>query len=197
VSSHLNDIDLFVSLSEKTTESLKTIYDSLFTAVQRAGYSPRKQNVSIGLRVGAYDVDLVPAKRQDATTLDHSLYRNRVDTWTKTNVARHIQTVSSSGVVNEIRILKLWRNQRRLDFPSFYLELTVIQALAGRKTASLSANVRTVLEYLRDRFANARVEDPANTNNILSDELSSTAKQTIATAAKVSLEAPTWGGIVT
>src|ERR1700754_3773898 len=59
------DIDLFISLANSTPNTLKEIYERLFTSVQQAGYSPKRQDVSINIRVGAYDVDLVPAKRQD------------------------------------------------------------------------------------------------------------------------------------
>src|SRR3546814_4637358 len=39
------DIDLFISLSEDTPETLKAIYDLLFKAVSEAGYRPKRQNV--------------------------------------------------------------------------------------------------------------------------------------------------------
>ena len=99
------------------------------------------------------------------------------------------------GRARETRIIKLWRDQRALDFPSFYLELTVIDALAGRSGA-LSTNVWTVFEYLRDRFINARVVDPANTNNIISDDLNNAERLKIAAAAGVTMQASTWGQIV-
>ena len=45
-------------------------------------------------------------------------------------------------------------SQKRLDFPFLYLELTVINALAGAY-GTLSGNVWTVFQYLADRFPNA------------------------------------------
>ena len=165
------DIDLFISLKEDTRNTLGEIYDSLFEKLRAKQLSPRRQNVSIGVRIRGFEVDLVPAKRQGPFGEDHSLYRNRADTWTKTNVARHIASVAGSGRRNEIRVLKLWRNQKNLDFPSFYLELTAIEALKGGATGRLSTNILRVFEYLRDRFETARVTDPANTNNVLSDEV--------------------------
>lgn len=190
------DIDLFISLHPTTTETLKEIHDSLVTKLTLAGYSVRKQNVSLNIRVGGYDVDLVPAKRQDAYSEDHSLYRRRADSWTKTNVQTHINYVRSHGRISETRILKLWRNQKGLDFPSFYLELTVIDALSGQLFGGVADNVWKTFQYLRDSFSNARVVDPANTNNVLSDELSLSDRQKILNAAKAALLSPTWEGIV-
>jgi tRNA nucleotidyltransferase (CCA-adding enzyme) len=80
------DIDLFVSLKNDTKETLKEIYTMLFNRMKSKGYSPKQQNVSVNVRVGAYDVDLVPAKHQGGSSEDHSLYRRRADTWMQTNV---------------------------------------------------------------------------------------------------------------
>src|SRR5437773_2896318 len=139
------DIDLFISLADQTPATLKEIYERLFEKMTEQGYTPKRQNVSINVKVNGYSVDLVPAKRHDTYSDDHSLYRRKADTWTKTNVIRHINHVKQGGRINETRIVKLWRNQKGLEFPSFYLELTVINALSGQY-GTLSNNVRKVFE---------------------------------------------------
>ena len=160
------------------------------------GYAPKRQNVSLNIKVNGYSVDLVPARRQDIFSGDHSLYRRKADTWTKTNVAKHINYVRQGGRIDETRILKLWRNQKGLDFPSFYLELTVINALSGRFYGTLSGNVWTVFEYLRNKFSSARVVDPANTNNIISDDLTIAERSKIKAMAEQALSAKDWSQIV-
>lgn len=189
------DIDLFVSLVDTTTNTLREIYESLYDRMKSEGYTPKRQNVSINVRVNGYDVDLVPAKRQDSDSEDHSLYRRKADTWTKTNVAKHLGVVRQGGRLRETRILKLWRNQKGLDFPSFYLELTVIDALFQRN-GTLSGNVLSVFEYLRYTFAESRIVDPANTNNVISEDLTAAEKAKVKAAAAQAIEAPTWGEIV-
>lgn len=187
------DIDLFISLKEDTNNPLSEIYELLFKAM--SGYSPKRQNVSINVKVGEYDVDLVPGKLQSSGGSEHSLYKRRIDSWTKTDVLRHVAVVSGSGRTNEIRILKLWRNQKGLDFPSFYLELTIINALQGFN-GTLTQNVVRVFEYLRDSFTNARVTDPANTNNVISDDLTVTEKANISSTARKALDSRNWAEIV-
>src|SRR6516165_7787576 len=176
-------IVLFFSLSNQTTETLKEIYDKLFNFMKENGYSPSRQNVSINLSVNGYSVDLVPAKRQNSFSDDHSLYRRRADTWTKTNVVSHINHVIASSRQNEIRILKLWRDQKQLDFPSFFLELLVIEALPWQLSETLSSNVWRAFEYIKSHIATVRIVDPANTNNIVSADLSAADKQKLSTAA--------------
>ncbi len=201
------DIDLFLSLSEHTSETLKEVYNKLFDCLTSAGYSPKRQNVSLNITVSRYSVDLVPGKRQNALSGDHSLYRRKADTWTKTNVLTHARTVVGAGRGNEIRILKLWRNQNGLDFPSFYLELSVIRALSARPLPglvsyhpqpTLAQRVMTVFDYLRDSFAAARIADPANTNNIISDDLTAQEKARVSAAATSAREAAasSWEDIV-
>ncbi|RYE07396.1 MAG: nucleotidyltransferase [Hyphomicrobiales bacterium] len=189
------DIDLFISLASDTTESLKDVHATLFNALTNAGYQPKRQNVSLNIRVGGVDVDLVPAKHQGNDSGDHSLYKRRGDTWMKTNVAKHIIVVRKAGRLSETRILKLWRRQRGLDFMSFYLELTVIEALRNSK-GTLSDNVWQVFRYLRDSFVGAQVVDPANTNNIISSDLTLAEKNLVRAAAVATLGSKTWQDVV-
>ncbi|HZP22035.1 MAG TPA: hypothetical protein VFB04_01235 [Terriglobales bacterium] len=244
------DIDLFLSLSEDTRETLKEVYDKLFDYLTSAGYAPRRQNVSLNIELAAgakapifaalsgtaesralspgakapiiaalygtaeavpfhqkYSVDLVPGKRQNALSDDHSLYRRKADTWTKTNVFTHARTVVGAGRGDEIRIVKLWRNQIGLDFPSFYLELSVIRALAEKPLPglvsynpqpTLAQRVLAVFDYLAESFPGARIADPANTNNIISDDLTAQEKAKVSAAAKAARQAArsSWEDVV-
>lgn len=190
------DIDLFLSISNQCTNTLKEIYETLFVKMQENGYAPTRQNVSIKVRVNGFDVDLVPGKRQDTYSEDHSLWRRKAASWTKTNVSKHINYVRNGHRINETRIMKLWRDQKRLDFPSFYLEMVVIEALSGSYFGTLSDNVWKVFHYLRDTFPNARFVDPANTNNIISDDLSGTERAAVKAAAVQALAARNWNQII-
>ena len=189
------DLDLFISLLSDTTGTLKEIYTRLNNRLKEKGFTPRQQDVSINIPVGAYRVDLVPAIHQGGSGEFHSLYKRRSNTWILTNIDTHIATVRNSGRADEIRLIKLWRDQKRLDFPSFYLELVVIAALSGAR-GSLSENVMTVVRYLTDKFPTARFVDPADSNNIVSDDLSVAQRATIAAEASRALSATNWSQIV-
>ena len=190
------DVDLFISLAPETTGTLREIYQSLYSHMCGKGFPARKQNVSIGLSHSDVSVDLVPARKHPGNTNDHSLYRNKAGTWTKTNVQAHINAIRTSGRLDEIRATKIWRNLNRLEFTSFYLELTVLSALAYKAKGQPAANLWTVFQYLRDEFRTARVEDPANSSNIISDDLTDAEKAVIARAAKESLSKKTWEEII-
>jgi len=189
------DLDLFISLRNDTRASLRGIFGSLLDFAHRNGWQPRPQNVSIGVTVDGVNVDLVPARVQPDVRNAHSIFVGRLNSWTKTDVFQHIGLVANSRRTEEIRAVKVWRHLNGLSFPSFYLELTVLEALYGCSTTALSENFVRVLRYLTNTFSTARVVDPANTNNVISDDLTAAEKARIAHAAALSLAA-NWNQVI-
>lgn len=190
------DADVFISLSSTAQETLADIYNTLYNALTQAGYQAKKQNVSIGVNAGGYQIDLVPGKRQSQFGYDHSLYKNKANAWTKTNVKTHVNHVTGSNRTREIKLTKIWRELNKLDFPSFYLELAVIDCLSGRSYSDLSGNFWQVLGFLSGEFINRRYLDPANTNNVISDDLSLSQRQLIRNAAQLARTKQNWEQIV-
>lgn len=191
-----SDLDLFISLKSTTSNSLKEIYDSLFSHITNKNIACRKQNVSIGINYGNHNIDLVPGKKHTGNTNDHSLYRNKKNTWTQTNIDKHINFVKGSGRIEEIILLKIWKRLHNLDFPSIYLELTAIEALAYKNKNQPGTNFLTVLDYLKDSFVEKTVIDPANSNNVISDDLFKYEKEAIASKAKESRSKEYWKDII-
>ncbi|MBU6500342.1 MAG: nucleotidyltransferase [Patescibacteria group bacterium] len=195
-----SDVDLFISLHHNVIQgnvTLKDVYESLYNYLKK--YGAQKQNVSLHIKHGNVEIDLVPAVRQNVLSSDHSLWSNRKQTWLKTNVLTHINTIKSSGRNKEIRATKIWRKLHGLDFPSLYLELSVIEALSNQYIFSFPSpadNFLKVLDYFQGSFLTAKVVDPANTNNAISDDLTFQEKQSIARQAKISRSQPNWSGII-
>jgi hypothetical protein len=181
--SGIADVDLFISLKPETPGTLADIYNNLANYNGLKNLSPRRQNVSVGITYNGHSIDLVPGRKQSGNTTDHSLYRSKAKTWTQTNVEKHTSLIQNSQRLDEIRALKIWRALHGLDFPSFYLELTVLDAIHGKKTGAVSSNFVAVLQYLRDKFVAAVVIDPVNSNNRLSDDLTVAEKKLIAQKA--------------
>jgi hypothetical protein len=159
------------------------------------GFSPTRRNVSVQISVDGYKVDLTPGTLQNPNTDDHSIYRRKAYTWTKTNVRTHQAYVLDGGRTQETRLTKLWRDQHALDFPSFYLELVVIRALYGQY-GSLPQNLFELFRYLVREFHDARFVDPANSNNVVSDDLTNAEKGLIVAGAEEALAATIWEEIV-
>lgn len=191
-----SDIDLFISLKSTTDNTLKEIYDSLYDYVKSKGINCRKQNVSIGINYKNHSIDLVPGKKHTGNTNDHSLYRSKKNTWTQTNINKHIKLVKDSGRLEEIVLIKIWRKLHNLDFPSIYLELIVIDALTNKNKNHPGKNFLTVLDFLASSIVEKKVFDPANTNNEISDDLFKYEKEIIARKAKESGNQKHWEDII-
>ena len=190
------DVDLFISLTSTTPVALKEIHDSLFSYMQKQGFDVRKQNVSIGVNYNSCQIDLVPAKRQSQYGNDHSLYVRKKDSWTKTNIDIHATEVIKSNRLDEIKLTKIWRNQNNLDFPSFYLELLVIDALKYSIIGDTANNFLKVLSFISASIESTTYMDPANTNNCISDQISVSEKRKIASIATKSKDQQYWKDIV-
>lgn len=186
------DIDIFVSLKASTPLTLSDIYEQLYQKAASEGWSPRRQNVSIGISYLGVEVDLVPGRLQPGYTYYHWLWKRKQQTWQQTAPEIHIDKVKDSGRTKEIRAIKIWRKNHGLDFPSFYLELTVMKALSGCSFNNLASNFMRTLRYISTDLPTASVEDPANTNNMISDDLTQAEKKAIAAQAQASYDAPTW-----
>jgi tRNA nucleotidyltransferase (CCA-adding enzyme) len=181
------DVDVLVSISNLAPGGLKHMYDSLFDRFTIAGYVPRKQNVSIGMAWGGTKIDIVPAKKQNALSTDHSLWSHKHNTWRQTNIDKHIRLVSQSGRLNEIKLLKIWRKLHGLELPSFLAEMLVIEALRGYSLNAPAANFARVLEYVSSRLTTVTINDPANTNNIVTNDITLQEKRILAAKAQDSL----------
>jgi hypothetical protein len=155
-----------------------------------------RRAVSLGIAIEDATIDLIPAKRASLSTDIHEIYSTRRDSGLKTNLNHHVLDVIESGRREEIRVLKLWRDQQGIDLPSFYLELSAIAALRRRPMGELSDNVWAVLGYLEQFFVSRAILDPAHAANVLSDEMTTNQKMAVATAAAATRAIRNWRDII-
>jgi hypothetical protein len=194
-----SDADYLVSLTHDCNGTLSQIFNSLHDHLG-AYYSIRRQNVSIGINLNGLKVDVAAAKKRPGNTNFHSIYVSKKDSWAQTNIQVHINEISKSGRLNEIKLLKIWRELNHLEFPSIYIEYLLINFVLKHKAKNdLANNFFHVLSELAKNENNvlfARLVDPANSNNILSDLMTIKEKQAIVSAARKSVKEQYWGSIV-
>lgn len=189
-------IDFLASFSPQVTAHAGDIYERLFDLLARHGHEPERRHVSISFKLKDAIVDLVPGKREAMTTDVHELWLDPLQRPIKTNPTQHILDIAASGRREEIRIIKIWRDQVGLDFPGFYLELSVLAALRRRPQGPLADDVWAVFGYLEGMFPARSILDPVNANNIVSDQLSAVAKDAIRKAAQVARGGRAWSEII-
>ena len=202
-----SDIDIFLSFDDPNGYfTLKELYNEVYSCLNGVFNNARKQNVSIGIKYGGFDIDVVPARRVNSASYikqatrynDHYLWSNKKQNRMLTNIQKHIDLVKYSGLINEIILIKVWREQKKLDFPSIYLELFVIEAFAYYDTTgkTFENRISYLFWYIKNNIENKKIVDPGNSSNILSDELSFTEKLQIKTAAQNAIDAQYWSEVV-
>ena len=187
--------DVLIALSPIPGMDMKTIFWNLFKFLSDQDLHPRTRDVSIRLESGKASVDLIPACREHETSRSE-LFNKRTGSTIHTDISKHIHLVGNSGRQQEICALKIWRERMSLDFPSLYLELTVLRALGSERFGQLADNVLAVFRHLSSRFEQAAIADPANSDNILSNDLSAADKNAIAKAARDALYDENWKKIL-
>ena len=196
-----SDMDMFLSIDDPdNANTLKQYYESIYAFLKNNGYTVRKQNVSLGVKYYGCDIDVVPAKKVNSMSYqrynDHYLWSNKHQSRMLTNIQKHIDLVQQSGAKKEIMLLKVWRENHGLDFPSIYIEQLCVEELKSHNQYNLADNFMHMLQYVADNIEGKKVVDPSNCNNIISDTLSSSEKRQIANQARDSVGQRYWENIL-
>ena len=188
------DLDVVAYWSKDTTYTIKGIYEGVGNELRKEFTYIKSKTVAWEIPFeGGFHVDVVPGRALDVNFFETNLYRTDTGTTLKTSLKTHIDTVRNSGRRDVIRLMKLWRERRQVPFKkSFLLELLTIYGCKGVLYTELEPQVIAALRYLRDNIETIQVLDPANTNNSLSDDISSGDKTRIKIAAQAALGANYW-----
>lgn len=194
------DLDLICYFKHDDTgagETLKDIYYNTKAALANDYLIEEKPSA---LRLKSRDVkewgtdfhiDVVPGRYTDEDKSDTFLYQSSGEKCRlKTNLDVHLSHVKESGVIDAIRLIKLWRVRYGLavTVKNFALELLTIELLRDEKDAELADQLRHVWTELRDNSDNLTIEDPANPEgNDLSELLNDTVLATLSSVASSTL----------
>lgn len=185
--------DVLILLNPASGMEIKKAFWSLFEFLSDHDQRPRTRNVSIQLPSKEIAVDVIPAFR---SSRGHTLFNKRTGKAVETDVSQHVHLVGNSGRQQEICALKIWRERNALDFPSFYLELVALQALEHERFGQVADNVLAGLRFIANRFEQTVVRDPANRENVISDDLSAADKRAIVRCAQGALYGENWKKIL-
>ncbi|MDP3909850.1 MAG: hypothetical protein Q8Q14_05625 [Gemmatimonadales bacterium] len=170
------DLDLAYYFAHQDTsggETIEEIYENVERVLQGQYHVQRK-----GVAVRLFDpegdidfhVDVIPGRFINGDDGDAFLYPATSDKERlQTNLETHLDHVRESGVVDAIRLQKLWKARRGIGLKTFALELLVIDSLEGKQNLSLPKQLTHVWTGFRDNIENLTIEDPANSNNDLSE----------------------------
>lgn len=188
------DLDLpyyFPRDDHSAGDTLKEIYESVERVLSKE-YRVERKGVAVRLhdKEGDIDfhIDVVPGRFVSGSNGDAFLFpatsgKERL----QTNLETHIAHVKDSGVVEEIRLGKLWRTRRKIRLKTFALELLIIEILSGF-SGTLAEKMEKVLIEFRDNSDNLGISDPANTGNDLSGMLTTEVRNLLKSEARDMLD---------
>jgi hypothetical protein len=151
-------------------ESLKDIYGNVRDALS-GNYFVESKTSALRLKSKEpkgtaprdFHIDVIPGRYTDSSKTDCFIYQASGEKERlKTNLDVHIEYVKDSGVLDAIRLIKLWKVRRGLNLKHFVLELMIIKLLVEKLTTSLAGQLESVWKELRDRKEPVGIEDPAN-----------------------------------
>ncbi len=192
----LDIINYFPHEDTSAGETLKEIYENVRDTLSSDYYVEPKgsalrlkdrnpQNYKVD-----FHIDVVPGRFVDDEKSDTFLYRSSGEKERlKTNLDVHIAHVKKSGVIDAIRLMKLWSFRNHITLRNFILELLVIELLKEKKNSSLADQLKHVWTEFKDHYKSLHVEDPANpAGNDLSDALDDNARQILSQIAASTLQ---------
>lgn len=189
------DLDIIVYVPSYERATLRDIFEGVHRRLVNAKFIVAPRTVALRLPYqGGFHIDVVPGKAQDGTFRYATLYKNSYPPSSlQTSLKVHIESIKDAGLGEVVQLVKLWRSQRGIDCSTFALEIAVQRAMFNVRRDDLAVAFSTVLEWLSRDFVQARLVDPANSNNII--DVPPATRLAVATAAAIALRS-TWGQIV-
>lgn len=195
-SSISTDIDILLIHNSKTCFDLKNLYKNLLEFLDSKRYHPFEKNHSIGFMHKKHSIDVFPALKSTSDTNNIKIFNKLANSCIETNIFKHIELVKSSSLTQNIILTKIWRDLNRLHFPTFYLELCVLNILQRQKKNPIDKNFLAILDFFSDDFIDETITDPANSKNVISDFLSYENKMEIVKCASKSRKMASWEEII-
>jgi hypothetical protein len=191
------DLDIVVYWDKDCGYTLKEIFNGVGNVLRQHWTLVNRKTVAWELPFqSGFHIDVVPGRAIDNSFKYANLYRSDNDSSLQTSIKVHIDTVRNSGRSDAIRLMKLWRKRKNVPFKkSLALELITIDGCTGKLTSDLEGQLLATFRHIRDKILTIRLVDPANTNNILSDEISIIDKILIQNAAKAAIDAQYWSQV--
>jgi hypothetical protein len=187
-------------------ETLEDIYNNTYDAlsveylVERKGSALRLKDKAPDTYGNDFHIDVVSGRYIDGDDGDVFLYRSTGEKKRlKTSLDVHIAHVKDSGVIDAIRLQKLWRVRNNIPIKNFALDLLTIHLLKYKKSHLLTSQLEHVWTEFRDHSASLSIVDPANPfGNDLSEMLDDSVRQCLkdmATSTLAILEKSGWEAI--
>lgn len=195
------DLDIICYIAHDDTtagETLEDIYNNVSKALSTEFFvQPKTSSLRLlgkdeAVKKVDFHIDVVPGRYVDDKKEDVFLYQATAEkSRLKTNLDKHIQHIKNSGLIDEIKLAKLWKARKAItDLKTFVLELLVIKILKeDTPPKTLEKRLTLFWQTLKDEKGKIAIEDPANpSGNDLSAYLATGMQTTLSLLASATLD---------
>lgn len=190
------DLDVVAYWPHDCGYAIRDIYNAVGKQLRGVWPSAHQKTVSWEINFeGGFHVDVVRGRAIDSSFRYANLYRRDRDSTLQTSIKVHIDTIKDSGRRDAIRLMKLWKARKGLRFKTFILELLTIDGCKGQSLTDLEPQLLAAFRYLNDNILTVSKKDPANSNNIVTDDLSTGDRLLIKAAADAAIRARVWNEV--
>lgn len=191
------DLDIVLYWHYNFQLSPRNLYNEVGIVLQRNGRSPRSKKVGWEIPFpGYFHIDVIPGKKIFNQRNFAYLYNNDVGGRFKSSVKKQVLYVKKSRRQDVIRLMKLWKIRKDVPIKTFLLENFVITACKGLKRSELENQLIHIFEYISNNILTIKIIDPANPNNIVSNDLNENDKNQIKNLADEALDASSWRSVI-
>jgi hypothetical protein len=142
-----------------------------------------------------FHVDVIPSIEDENDSNFSYLYNCYENTTLRTSMQVHMEQIEKYDRRDVIKLLKLWKYRRDVPIKTFLLEVMTHLACYDVTRESLSDQLKAAFEFIAENIVNRTFYDPANSNNIITNNLTHEEKYEIRDKANNALNREYWGQI--
>ena len=144
---------------------------------------------------GDFHIDVIPGKGSSTDNRYAYLYNKDTGGRFQTSIEIQVNYVKKSQRQDTIRLMKLWKKRKDVPIKTFILEHMVIEGCRGVPRNTLEPQLNTAFQFIENNITTKRITDPANSQNIISNDLSTEEKNRIKRLATQAIDAKSWGQV--
>ncbi|KKN47375.1 hypothetical protein LCGC14_0663680 [marine sediment metagenome] len=176
--------------------TLKNIYKSVGSVLQRNWDYVHKKKVGWELPFkGDFHIDVIPGKYSSTDNTYAYLYNKESGGRFQTSIEIQVNYVKNSKRQDTIRLMKLWKKIKSVPIKTFILEHMTIEGCKGISRNTLEPQLNAVFEYLENNVTTKKISDPANSQNIISNDITAEEKNRIRRLSTKALDAESWSQV--
>ena len=191
------DLDIVFYWPSDFPYSLESLYRAAESTLDREWQIVIKKKVGLEIPFqGDFHIDVIPGKFSSKDENYAYLYNSKTSSRFQTSIYVQVDYVKNNKRQDVIRLMKLWKKRKDVPIKTFILEICVIEGCKGYDRSKLEPQLLAAFKYIRDNIQNTKILDPANSNNIISNDLSREKKNRIRNLAIQAINAQYWDQVI-